>query len=188
VAPYDKRQWLALDLCHQIPGFWRFLYDENSLKRYGYVAACFSGFMSLGNTSRAARYDFGKALISDKRKDILSRLFGRDFSKSEVRVIERLAPDISRTDVINALDALELDAPGNALRQADYISKEFLYAVEVIDLKFVHANISDLISDGFSVEKIRRCIELATENLTSEQINQSVKPFSKTKTIAELET
>ncbi len=177
--PFDRMQWLALDICHQIPGFYRFIHEERRAGRTGYMAAVFAALHNSGSCNRMERRETGLRIISAKRRDVLAEGFQQPISKSAVRLIERLPENLSFETVLQLLDALKDPDAAKAMRHAEQVTVDLIEALMCLPAEFCHPNISMLVADGVSSSYLDHTIYQSVRFLTNKQRRIASSEFKK---------
>ncbi len=187
VLPYGAKQWLALDLCHQIPSFWRFLFTERETDNLGYTGTCFAALFSEEEHSRTHRRKFGEMIAHQNRQDVLRQMLKREFTRSEIRIISKLSPDITWEGVKNALEAISSPNSNAAMRNSEQVSPELVQAINNLPANFVHPNLSILVDDSNSVEYLSNKINCVIRNITPVQVQEAAKAFGKLRSIRDVD-
>ena len=88
-APFDCRQWLALDLMWQVKGFAEYVEQAHATGNLNYIqlALCLIGDRE---DRRGARRAWGQRIISEPRHKVLSALSGKHCTRGTVRIVNRL--------------------------------------------------------------------------------------------------
>ena len=89
VSSLDHYQWLALDLIWQQPEFARFLDEEVYNNTQQFPFSCFA-LVNAETLSRTRRNELAVSLMSRKRTDLLSELYGAKCTGATLRVLNKL--------------------------------------------------------------------------------------------------
>ena len=183
--PFGWKQWLAIDLMNEVPGFWRFLYEETEQDRLGYSGACMALLYSGSNHSRRHRYELGHRMITEPRREFLADLVGSPISRSDAYVISKLAPDAREGEIRRTLDMLAQDDVANVLRHARSVSSELIDVLESLGPFFARANLADLLENGVTKEHLVRVVRIVASLLDSDQLEQAGRAFGNVRSAGE---
>jgi hypothetical protein len=177
-AQYVEHQWCLMDMCFQVPGFWRFLHEERANNRLGYTSGCISLAKVQSSLNRAERRNLASSLSTKRRKDLLSELVGWSCQNRHVRLLEKTTVSATGDEISNILHAYEDDGErAKVLSQIEHISNEIIDATIRLPDGFIHRNLQLLLSVGMSVDLLVSNIDEATEFLTPQQKRESGRAF-----------
>lgn len=126
---FPRRQWLALDATRHVEGFDAFLGQETAAAGLGFVLLCWEVSHAQYRPS-AERHGLARAIMTEKRARLLTRLTDMPFTDMHVRLLAKVDVQAVDKDLVwNLADAADDPVVAQALAGAPRIGESLLRVV-----------------------------------------------------------